>query len=110
MTFRPVLPWLALMLCGVAAAARATDAPPSGPAAPLPASPAEPAVQRSVIEDESVRIEELRVRGEVRSIHVQPRGARAYEVLPASGGRDMAPGPGTGRAAAGQRVWSVLSF
>ncbi|WP_251972595.1 DUF2782 domain-containing protein [Sphaerotilus microaerophilus] len=68
------------------------------------------ATQAVVIEDRFTRIEELHERGEVRSIKVQPKGGRAYEIVPATGGRDMSNSAGNGRAAAGQRVWPVLSF
>jgi len=73
----------------------------------------EPVVQYIVIEDDGARIDELHVRGEAQRIQVQPKGLSkrfAYEVLPASGARDLSPGPGSTRGAAGQRVWSVLSF
>lgn len=92
------------LLGTVATAQVVTDAsPPSTP---------EPRVQRTVVEDDGVRVEELRVRGEVRRIVVQTKGERGsrYEVLPADGARNLAPGPGSTRGAAGQRVWNVLSF
>lgn len=71
----------------------------------------EPKVQRTVIEDEGARIEELRVRGQVQRIVVKPRNAREYEVVAPVGGRD----PSQNRAnqqpgAGGQRVWNVLRF
>lgn len=84
------------------------------PAAPAPAASsapstrsAEPAVQRKVIEDDGVRIEELKVRGETRRVVVQSKvpGARPYEILPAQVGRD----PAQDRSA-GQRVWHLFSF
>ena len=58
--------------------------------------------------DDGVRIEELRVRGETQRIVVRSKvgGARAYEILPAGGGRDLS----QDKRAIGQRVWSVLSF
>jgi hypothetical protein len=76
------------------------------------ATPAEPKVQRIVVEDDSARIDELRVRGQTQRIVVTPKrgGARPYEVLPADGGRDLSAGPHTGRGAAGQRVWNVFNF
>lgn len=70
----------------------------------------EPAVQKTVIDERGVHIEELRVRGELRSVKVQPKGSAAYEIIPAGGPRDLAPGPGSSRGAAGQRVWPVLAF
>jgi hypothetical protein len=68
----------------------------------------EPAVQRSVQEDDNVRIEELRVRGVNVRIVVQPKAASApaYEILPADPGRDAA----QDRRSAGQRVWRLFSF
>lgn len=72
----------------------------------------EPKVQRVVIEDDGTRIEELRVRGQTVRIVVQPKapGVRPYEIVPATGGRDLSTGPHAERGAAGQRVWNVLSF
>jgi hypothetical protein len=72
--------------------------------------PAEPKVQHTVIEDDAVRIEELRVRGLSVSLVVKPKHAAAYEVLPTPGGRDPSQGRGTSNGAAGQRVWNVLKF
>lgn len=68
----------------------------------------EPAVQRQVLEDDGVRIEELRVRGVNQRLVVRPKAASApeYEILPAEPGRDAA----QDRRAAGQRVWRLLSF
>ncbi|MCW7536368.1 DUF2782 domain-containing protein [Aquabacterium sp. A7-Y] len=69
----------------------------------------EEAVQRTRIEDDNARIDELRVRGQNRRIAVQPKkGGAAYEVLPADGSRDLS--NEGGRGAAGQRVWHLLSF
>ena len=73
-------------------------------------SPAEPKVQRSVIEDDSVRIEELRVRGLSTSLVVKPKHANEYEVVPTPGGRDPSQGRGGSQGAAGQRVWNIFKF
>ncbi|MES2958404.1 MAG: hypothetical protein V4792_09460 [Pseudomonadota bacterium] len=73
-------------------------------------SPAEPKVQRTVIEDESVRIEELRVRGLSTSLVVKPKHAAEYEVVPTPGGRDPSFGRGGSQGAAGKRVWNVFKF
>jgi hypothetical protein len=78
---------------------------------PEPKQPAEPAVQRTVVEDEGARIEELRVRGQVQRITVKPKNAREYEIVAPVGGRD----PSQNRAnqqpgAGGQRVWNVFKF
>jgi hypothetical protein len=68
----------------------------------------EPLAERRVTEDDGVRIEELRVRGETQRIVVRSKvgGARPYEILPAGGGRDLS----QDKRAIGQRVWSVLNF
>ena len=73
-------------------------------------SPAEPKVQHTVIEDDSVRIEELRVRGLSVSLVVKPKNAAEYEVVPTPGGRDPSFGRGGSQGAAGKRVWNVLKF
>ncbi|MBT9490235.1 MAG: hypothetical protein IV093_22245 [Rubrivivax sp.] len=79
--------------------------------APAVAAP-EPAVQRTVQEDDNVRIDELRVRGVTQRIVVRPKaggqGAALpeYQILPAEPGRDSA----QDRRAAGQRVWRLFSF
>ena len=88
--------------------APATATLPTVVADPAPTGTPEPAVQRTVIEDDQNRIEELRVRGQVTSVTVKPRrgGAPAYRILPAEGGRDLS----REGVPPGQRVWSVLSF
>jgi hypothetical protein len=73
-------------------------------------SSTEPKVQRSVIEDDNVRIEELRVRGLDTSLVVKPKHAAEYEVVPTPGGRDPSQGRGASKGAAGQRVWNILKF
>jgi hypothetical protein len=90
---------IALLLTLAAAAALA--------AAPSHAAP-EPAVQRTVQEDDNVRIEELRVRGINQRLVVQPKAASApaYEILPQDPGRDAA----QDRRSAGQRVWRLFAF
>ena len=64
--------------------------------------------QNLVSEDDHVRIEELRVRGQTQRLSVQNKGTGApgYDILPPTGGHD----PSKSRDAAGQRVWPVLSF
>ena len=93
------LPWLAFLpalVAGLPAAAQ--EASVRG---------GEPRVERHVAEDDHVRIEELRVRGQTERIVVRLKdGGRAYEILPANGGRDLS----QDKRAIGQRVWSVLSF
>jgi len=92
----PLVPTLLLLVCGAAAA--------QGRA------PTEPNVQRTVIEDDSVRIEELRVRGLDTRLVVKPKHAAEYEVLPTPGGRDPSQGRGASKGAAGQRVWNIFRF
>ena len=75
---------------------------------PVPQRGGEPAVQRLVTEDDGVRIEELRVRGQTQRIVVRSKveGAPPYEILPAGQGRDLS----QDKRAIGQRVWSIFSF
>jgi hypothetical protein len=96
-------------------AAQAVPATPAAlptPAADEPPAPRrvpEPNVQRIVKEDDNVRIDELRVRGQTREIVVQHKaisGSR-YEIIPGEGGRDPSTQDGRG---AGQRVWRLFSF
>jgi hypothetical protein len=103
---KPVLAALAL-LAATAAPVCAQTAPQPAPA-PEAAAPsrAEPRVQRTVVEDDGVRIEELKVRGQTQRIVVQSKqgpGGR-YEVLPETGRE------GAGKEGAGRRVWNVLAF
>ncbi len=71
----------------------------TAPAPQLPASSSAGAIEKRTehihIEDAGSRIDELRVGGETRSIHVQPKGDMpAYQVAPASG----------------ERSWKILGF
>ena len=72
----------------------------------------EPNVQRSVIEDDGSRIEELRVRGQSQRIVVTPKlGPKAsYEIVTGDGSRDLSDSAAGHRGAIGKRVWHVLSF
>lgn len=94
----------------LAQATAPVPAKPAPVAAPAPAG--EPSVKRNVVEDDNARIEELSVRGAVRSIRVQPKGPikAEYEVLPIDAGRDVSDGPNSAKGAAGKRVWRVLTF
>ena len=76
-----------------------------GGCAGLPA-PTDAATQRLVAEDDQVRIEELRVRGQTQRLSVTPKsvGAPGYEILPPAAGAPAA------RDGVGPRVWPVLSF
>jgi hypothetical protein len=68
----------------------------------------EPAVQRTVSEDDHVRIEELRVRGQTQRVVVRSKtpGVAPYEILTTEGGRDLS----QDKRANGRRVWHILSF
>ena len=108
MTFRRAALGVALVAVAVASAA----AEPPAPAAPEPRAgreTPEPRVQRIVDEDDHVRIEELRVRGESQRVVVTPKGssAKEYEIVPSTGAID--PSLGTRRTAR-ERMWRVLSF
>ena len=78
------------------------------PAAPAPAASARAGVDKRVIEDGKVRIEETRVRGQTQSITVQSKlpGVATYEIILPPLGKD----PSQDRGAAGQRTWSLLNF
>ena len=71
---------------------------------------AEPLVQRTVIEDRGNRIEELRVRGQLQRISVQPRSAAAYDIITPRDAR-VDDDDRTGSAGAvGKRVWPLFAF
>lgn len=120
----PLLPWrkgaltgaLSGAVCGAlwATPCAAAGTAPAAAAEPPPAraaaatARAEPRSDRRVIEDDGVRIEELRVRGQPVRITVQSKvaGARAYEIHPGHGGRDAS----QERGVAGTSGWRLLSF
>ncbi|MFT7721852.1 MAG: hypothetical protein QM788_03325 [Roseateles sp.] len=80
----------------------------------LAAPPPEPKVERTVAEDDQVRIEELKVRGEAKKVTVRNKLARApdYEIVVNDAGRESAGGTGNGlsKSGSGSRVWRVLNF
>jgi hypothetical protein len=102
---------MAALACAAALVCAPCLAQPATPN-PAPAGTAEPKVQRTVIEDDGARIEELRVRGHTQSIVVAPKrgGAAPYEIITGDGSRDLGDGANTSRGAAGKRVWNVLKF
>ena len=113
MTSRAVFVVL-LGLMGVAldAAAQVPAPAPTSAVTPTPApatSRPEPAIKRTVIEDDQVRIEELRVRGQVQRILVSPKasGVQPYEIVPPESGRDMSQ---QSKGISGQRLWQLFSF
>ena len=100
-----------LLLLGLAGPACAQTAAPVA-AAPAGAA-SSPARDRltptlTVIEDDGVRIEEKRLRGEAQRITVQSKvgAARPYEIIVSTDGRD----PSKDRGAVGQSAWSLFDF
>ena len=83
--------------------------------APKAVAPGEPEVQRTVIEDTGVRIEELRVRGQVQRITVSPKfgGKAQYEIITGGGATEIPGGINAGRGVAGtagKSAWNLLVF
>ncbi|KQW52109.1 MULTISPECIES: hypothetical protein [unclassified Roseateles] len=76
--------------------------------------PPEPKVERNVAEDDQVRIEEVKVRGETKKVTVKNKLTKApdYEIVVTDAGRESAGGSGTGlsKSGSGTRVWRVLNF
>ena len=94
-------------------AAATPAAPTSAPetTAVDPQRGGEPVVQRTVIDDRTARIEELRVRGQLQKVTVAPKGSvPGYEILLGDGAHMIGDDPGTSRGSAGKRVWNVLRF
>ena len=100
------------LVCSLVAAYGQPAQPPLSalPAAPAASAAARPGggLQKQIIEDDAVRIEETRLRGQPQRITVQSKlpGAKAYEILVAPGGKD----PSQNRGAANQRAWSLFYF
>lgn len=106
---RSLRAWPLTLLVLTCATAQAEEA--AVPANPTEAAASrkvpEPQVLQQVTEDDQVRIEELRVRGQTRKLTVQPKikGMGAYEITPPEPGRAPADDP-----KAGQRVWLSITF
>ena len=106
--------WLALAAVATGAAAQTSGAPPTqaaasaAPQAPAPKN-ADPAIQRTVVEDDHVRIEELRVRGQLQRITISPKasGVRPYEIAPPDSGRDPSQ---QSKGISGHSLWQLFSF
>ncbi len=103
----------AAMFCLCAPCWAQSPLPPSaarayGTSQDLPQRGGEPVVVRTVSEDESVRIEELRVRGQTRRIVVRSKlpGAPAYEIGTSTDGRDLS----QDRRSEGRSLWQLFSF
>jgi hypothetical protein len=105
-------PASALLVALAAHAASAAVPPPSAAASaaaePAAAEPSRGAVDKRVIEDGKVRIEETRVRGQTQSVTVTSKlpGVKAYEVIQPPLGKD----PSQDKGAAGKRTWSLFDF
>jgi hypothetical protein len=95
-----------------AAAASAPAAASTAPAAAKSNATANPI--RLVLEDDNVRIEETRTRGEVQRITVQSKvpGVKAYDIVPLAARKDPSQEGGAAGSAglAGKRTWSLLDF
>jgi hypothetical protein len=100
----------AALLCP--AFAFAAPPPPAVAPAASGAQGGEPNVQRSVIEDDRNRVEELRVRGQARSVVVTTKGplAGSYDIHVGDPSREMSAGADARRGTAGQRMWRVFEF
>jgi hypothetical protein len=98
------------LLCAALAALAQAQAPAVAPAASAASAPARltAAPQRAVIEDDAIRIEETRGRGQMQRISVQSKlpGVKGYEIIVAPGGKDSS----QDRGAAGKRAWSLFDF
>ena len=101
-----------LGLGGPACLAQAPAAAPKAAPASAASAPATktrpPAAHVRVIEDDNVRIEESRIRGQLQRVTVQNKigPAKGYEIIVPPGGKDTS----QDRGASGQRAWSVFAF
>ena len=98
----------AICLCAPCWAQSTASAREAGASQELPQRGGEAAVVRTVSEDDSVRVEELRVRGQTRRIVVRSKlpGAPAYEIGTAVDGRDLS----QDRRVEGRSLWQLLAF
>ena len=112
---------IALTLSLVAVTAHAQDKPAEMPA-PKPGWTVidsgpdlpgiEPRIERLVQEDRNARVDELRVRGEVKKVKVHPKiiPAPDYEIIVGDASSEPVAGPSGLHGAIGQRVWQVIEF
>jgi hypothetical protein len=75
------------------------------------AVPAPVSSNKQVLEDDNVRIEESRTRGEVQNITVQSKlpGVKSYNIVPLAARKDPSQEAGVA-GLAGKRTWSLLDF
>ncbi|HET7527097.1 MAG TPA: hypothetical protein VFK10_14240 [Burkholderiaceae bacterium] len=102
---------LAAVACPAAAQAPTTarQTTPSPTPAPQTQTRPDPVIKRTVIEDDQVRIEELKVRGQVQRITISPKasGVRPYEIAPPDSGRDPSQ---PSKGISGRSLWQLFSF
>ena len=67
---------------------------------------------RNLWQTRHIRVEELKVRGQTRSIVVTTKGPipGSYEIFIGDPSRDLSDAAGSRRGATGQRMWRVLTF
>lgn len=108
MDFRLAAATTCLCMAGWAQAADPAPAPGSAASAAGSERGNEAAVQRIVIDDSGVRIDELRVRGQTRRVVVQSKlpGAPAYEIVSKADGRDAS----QDRRIEGRSLWQLFAF
>jgi len=101
---------LITLLTLLAATAAAAQTQPETPRQPLEPRKNQK-IERIVVQDDSNRIEELRVGGQTESVTVQPKDAPAYEIQPTHLSRSRPADHRHGLSGSGgQRVWNVFSF
>ena len=109
MRFR-FLAFVPLLACGAAMAQAATALPPQESA------PLDPRKNQKIehihVEDNAVKVDEVRYAGQTQSITVQPKGDMpAYEIQPANVGRGRAGDRRDGLGSeGGERVWKLFHF
>jgi len=78
----------------------------------LGANEIEPRIERLVQEDRNARVDELRVRGEVKKVTVHSKIVPVpdYEILVGDASREPVAGPNGLHGVIGQRVWELIEF
>jgi len=100
---RLIVPAFALLAC----AAHAQTAPLVQESQPLEPRKNQK-IERIHVEDDAVKIDELRYAGQTQSITVQPKGDMpAYEIVPANPARS---GDSRRDNGGGERVWNLFRF
>ena len=99
------------LLTGLPCCAQAVPAPRPpvlASAAQAAAASAPSPTEKKVIEDDKVRIEETRLRGQTQNVTVHSKlpGVKPYEVIMPPLGKD----PSQDKGAAGKRTWLLFDF